>query len=63
MRQFISHYPFIGEANYIALLPQEPNKYPLDEESYKKNIEEFISSGKWEFVVNKKSVVILKKKF
>jgi uncharacterized membrane protein len=62
MRDFIYHYPFIGEANYIALLPQEPNKYPLDEESYNKNIEEFISSGKWEFVVNKKSVVILSKR-
>jgi hypothetical protein len=43
-------------------LPQEPNKYPLEEESYNKNIEEFISSGKWEFVVNKKSVVILSKR-
>jgi len=62
MREFIFHYPFIGNANYIALLPKEGNKYPLDEKSYDQKIEEFISSGDWEYLVNRKSIIILKKK-
>ena len=63
MREFIYHYPFVGDANYIALLPSEPNKYPVDEETFQKNILDFISSGNWEFVVNNKSIIILKKKY
>jgi uncharacterized membrane protein len=62
LREFIFHYPFIGNANYIALLPKEGNKYPLDEKSYDQKIEEFISSGDWEYLVNRKSIIILKKK-
>jgi len=60
-RDYIFHYPFIGNANYIALLTAEENKYPYDEVSYQKAIDDFLASGKWEVVAKNEAVLILKK--
>jgi uncharacterized membrane protein len=60
-REKIYHYPYIGDANYIALIPAESNKYPLNNESYQKAIDDFLASGKWEIVDKNDAILILKK--
>jgi uncharacterized membrane protein len=60
-REKIYHYPYIGDANYIALIPAESNKYPLKNESYQKAIDDFLASGKWEIVDKNDAILILKK--
>ena len=60
-RDYIFHYPFIGNANYIALLPAEENKYPYDDVTYQKAIDDFIASGKWEVASKNEAVLILRK--
>ena len=59
-RDYIFHYPFIGNANYIALLPAEENKYPYDAITYQKAIDDFIASGKWEVAAKNEALIILK---
>jgi uncharacterized membrane protein len=59
-RDYIFHYPFIGNANYIALLPAEENKYPYDAVTYQKAIDDFIASGKWEVAAKNEALLILK---
>jgi uncharacterized membrane protein len=59
-RDYIFHYPFIGNANYIALLPAEENKYPFDAVTYQKAIDDFIASGKWKVFAKNEAVLILK---
>jgi uncharacterized membrane protein len=59
-RDYIFHYPFIGNANYIALLPAEENKYPYDAVTYQKAIDDFIASGKWVVFAKNEAVLILK---
>jgi uncharacterized membrane protein len=61
LREYIYHYPFIGDANYIALIPAEPNKYPLNDQSYQKAINDFLESGEWEIVEKNDAILILKK--
>ncbi len=60
-RDYIFHYPFIGNANYIALLPTEENKYPYDEVTYQKAIDDFLASGKWKVFAKNEAVLILRK--
>ncbi len=60
-REKIYHYPYIGDANYIALIPAESNKYPLNNKSYQKAIDDFLDSGKWEIVDKNDAILILKK--
>jgi len=60
-RDFIYHYPFIGDANYIALIPAEPNKYPLTDSTYQKAIDDFLASGNWEIADKNEALLILKK--
>ena len=59
-RDYIFHYPFIGNANYIALLPAEENKYPYDDVAYQKAIDDFLASGKWKVFAKNEAVLILK---
>ena len=59
-RDYIFHYPFIGNANYIALLPTEENKYPYDDVTYQKAIDDFLASGKWKVFAKNEAVLILK---
>ena len=59
-RDYIFHYPFIGNANYIALLPAEENKYPYDDVTYQKAIDDFLASGKWKVFAKNEAVLILK---
>ena len=59
-RDYIFHYPFIGNANYIALLPAEENKYPYDDVTYQKAIDDFLASGKWKVFAKNEAVMILK---
>jgi uncharacterized membrane protein len=60
-RDFIYHYPFIADANYIALIPAETNKYPLTDETYQKAIDDFLASGEWVIAEKNQAILILKK--
>ncbi len=60
-REYIYHYPFIGDANYIALIPAEANKYPLTDETYQKAIDDFLASGDWQIAEKNEAILILKK--
>lgn len=59
-RDYIYHFPFINDAEYIALLPAEENKYPNDAVSYQKAIDDFLASGKWKVFAKNEAVLILK---
>ena len=61
-RDYIYHFPYLGNANYIALLLKEPNPYPLSKEEYNNIISDFIQSGKWCVFKKSPSVLILRKK-
>lgn len=61
-RDYIYHYPFIGDANYIALIPAETNKYPLTDETYQKAIDDFLASGEWVIADKNEALLILKKR-
>jgi uncharacterized membrane protein len=60
-REYIYHYPFIGDANYIALIPAEMNKYPLNDQTYHKAIDDFLASGEWQIAEKNEAIIILKK--
>ncbi len=60
-RDYIYHYPFKGDADFIALLTAEENKYPFDDVTYQQEIDQLISSGDWEVFSKNQAVLILKK--
>jgi uncharacterized membrane protein len=60
-RDYIYHFPYLGNANYIALLLKEPNPYPLTKDEYNNMIADFIQSGKWRVYKKSNSILILKK--
>ena len=60
-RDYIYHFPFISDAEYIALLPADENKYPNDAVSYQKTIDDLLASGKWKVAAKNEAVLILKK--
>jgi len=59
-RDYIYHFPFISDAEYIALLPAEENKYPNDAVSYQKTIDDLLASGKWKVAAKNEAVLILR---
>jgi uncharacterized membrane protein len=59
-RDYIFHYPFIGNANYIALLTAEENKYPYDAVTYQKAIDDFLTTGEWKVYAKNEAILILK---
>ena len=61
-RDYIYHYPYIGDAEYIALFVIDPNPYPLSWEEYERQIIEMKNSGKWEVFDENNAVLILKRK-
>ena len=60
-RDIIYHYPHVDNAEYIALLLKDTNKYPQDEASYNQAISDFIASGDWKIFVKTDALLILKK--
>jgi len=60
-RDYIYAFPFIGSANYIALIPKEPNKYPLNDSTYQANIDNLLASKKWVVFEKTDAILILKK--
>ncbi len=60
-RDFIYHFPHIADADYIALLTADENKYPLDEKSYQNKIQDLIDSKQWVIYEKKDAVLILKR--
>ncbi len=60
-RDIIYHYPHVDDAEYIALLLKDTNKYPQDETSYNKAISDFLASGEWKIFVKTDALLILKK--
>ncbi len=61
-RDYIYHFPYIGDANYVALFVIDPNPYPLSWDEYEKMIIDMKNSGKWEVFKENNAVLILKKK-
>jgi len=61
-RDEIYHYPFIGNAEYIALLTADENIYPFQtKEEYNKNIENLKQSGNWIIYFQNTTTLILKR--
>lgn len=60
-RDYIYPYPVIASANFIALIPVEPNKYPMNDSTYQTNIDHLLASKKWVVFEKTKAVLILKK--
>lgn len=60
-REKIYHYPYIGDAEYIALLPKDSNKYPLLETEYQQKIDELRKSPDWTVVVDNGALLIFKR--
>jgi len=61
-RDYIYHYPHVDDANFIALLPADPNRYPQNDSTYFAAINEFKNSGEWIIFKETKALLILKKK-
>jgi uncharacterized membrane protein len=61
-RDYIYHFPYIGDADYVALFVIDPNPYPMSWEAYEKMIIDMKNSGKWEVFKQNNAVLILKKK-
>ena len=61
-RDFIYHFPYIGDAEYIALFVIDPNPYPMSWSEYERNIIEMKNSGEWEVFKQNNAVLILKRK-
>lgn len=60
-RDKIYHYPYVGDAEYILLLPLEQNPYPLTPTDYQAKIEEFRKSQDWEVIVDNGTLLIFKR--
>ena len=61
-RDYIYHYPFKGDANCIALLTAEENKYPFTEDQYQDEIKKLLDSEEWAIFIKNKALLILIKK-
>ena len=62
LRDTIYQFPYIGSANYIALLKQDANKYPLGGEDFIKQINQLKKSPEWETVSEDSNVLIFRKR-
>ena len=61
-RDYIYHYPFIGDAEYIALFHIDPNPYPLSWKEYENKIIAMKNSDEWEIFDQNNAVLIFKRK-
>ncbi len=61
-RDYIYHYPYKGDANCIALLTAEENKYPFNEVTYQEEIDRLMNSGEWSIFTKTAALLILIKK-
>jgi uncharacterized membrane protein len=61
-RDYIYHYPYKGDANCIALLTAEENKYPFNEVTYQEEIDRLLNSGEWNVFAKTPALLILTKK-
>lgn len=61
-RKEIYHYPYVRDAQYIALLTADENIYPFStKEEYDKNIQDLIKSGSWAVYFQNSAVLILQR--
>ena len=61
-RDYIYHYPHKGDANCIALLTAEQNKYPFTEAQYQDEIKKLLESEEWVIFKQTKDLLVLIKK-
>jgi hypothetical protein len=61
-RDYIYHYPYKGDANCIALLTAEENKYPFNEVTYQEEIDRLMNGGEWSIFAKTDALLILIKK-
>ena len=61
-RDFIYHFPFIKDANVIAVLEPTELVYPLDQIKYQSLLDSLKHSPFWEISFNEKPLLILKLK-
>ena len=61
-RDYIYHYPFKGDANCIALLIAEENKYPFTEAQYQDEIKKLLESEEWVIFTQTQALLVLIKK-
>lgn len=59
-RDYIFEFPFIGNAEYLALI-EGGKPYPLTEENYRKTIKQLRNSADWKVFFDQDSVLILKR--
>ncbi len=60
-RETIYNFPYIADADYIAILPGTKNTYPLNRNDYNNKIKELINSGKWKKEIEEGAFLLLKK--
>lgn len=61
-RDFIYHYPYTGDAEYLALLPFEENAYPKNnKEELIEEAKKLVESGEWTDVLTVKELILLKR--
>jgi hypothetical protein len=61
-RDYIYHYPYKGDANCIALLIAEENKYPFTKAQYQDEIKKLLESEEWVIFAQTDAILILIKK-
>jgi len=61
-RDVVYHYPYIGDAEYIVLLPGSETYYPLSEQAYQNNLQKLKSSNQWVTIYDDEILIVLKRK-
>ncbi len=62
LREKIYLFPYIFDADYIALVPSSPSPWPLKNfEDYHEKHNELYKSGVWEYLINSKDFILMKK--
>ncbi len=52
LRDRIYNFPFIGDAQYIVLIPKAFNKWPMNEETYKIQLDSIYKNSSWQEIYN-----------
>ena len=61
-RDYIYHYPYVQNAEYIVLLTADESKYPLTKDEYNNKISEYKHSPDWDIFYENEYALIFKRK-
>ncbi len=61
-RKVIYHFPYVGDAEYIALIPVDESVYPLTRPEFDNEVAKLRSDSTWQIFLETNELLILKRK-